>query len=84
MKKIPLLLIICLILASVFISACEIRTTESMVKAKRRLEKYLPKEETTQQNSAGVIDLSDGPKLNYDKKLGPNDLNFDIKIVDPY
>ena len=32
----------------------------------------------------GMIDLSEGPKLRYDSKFGPKDLNFDFKIINPY
>ena len=82
MKKWPLLLIVCILAASVLISACEVKPDNSMVKAKRRLEKYLPKEETRQQKPDGGVDLSEGPKLRYDAKFGPKELDFDFKIVD--
>lgn len=80
MGKVPLF-IICILMTSVLLSACEINTQEPMIKAKRRLEQYLPHE---QQHPAGVVDLSEGPKLRYDANFGPKDLNFDIKINDPY
>ena len=80
MHKIPLF-IICILLTSVLLSACEVNTGTTMIKSQRRLEKYFPKE---QEKPQGVIDLSEGPRLRYDAKFGPQDLNFDIKIVDPY
>ena len=38
----------------------------------------------THEVKGGTIDLSEGPKLRYDAKFGPQDLNFDIKIINPY
>ena len=35
-------------------------------------------------NVGGVVDLSEGPKLRYNANFGPKDLNFDIKIINPY
>ena len=48
----------------------------------RRLGKYLQAEPSASTN--GTIDLSEGPKLRYDAKFGPKDMNFDVKIVNPY
>ncbi len=75
------LFIICVLMTSILLSACEMNTNEPMIKAKRRLGQYFQSEE---QKPAGVVDLSEGPKLRYDAHFGPKDLNFDIKIVDPY
>ncbi len=52
----------------------------SMVQSQRRLEKYFTHEKTP----AGVVDLSEGPKLKYNANFGPKDLNFDFKIENPY
>ena len=79
MKKYGLF-IVCLIISSVFLSACT-TTPKSPIKYERKLEKYL---ETDHKNTGGTVDLSEGPKLKYDAKFGPRDLNFDIKIVNPY
>lgn len=77
--------VFCLML--IFISACTTACTTSkskkpnMVQSKRRFANYM---EGSQVKTSGAIDLSEGPKLKYDKKLGPQNLEFDIKIVDPY
>ena len=78
MKKYSLL-IVCLLLSSFLLSACNSKP-DSTIKYERKLGKYFE----TEQKSGGVVDLSEGPKLRYDAKLGPNDLNFDFKIVNPY
>ena len=79
MKKFCLIFV-CLVIPAIFLSACTIDNGEETIKYKRKLEKYFPSE----QKSGGAIDLSDGPKLRYDASFGPRDLNFDIKIVNPY
>lgn len=77
------LLIVCLLISGLILSGCNSVDSNSMVKAQRRLEKYLP--ENQQKNTAArTIDLSEGPKTKYDAKFGPKDLNFDIKIINPY
>jgi hypothetical protein len=53
-----------------------------MIQSQRRFAKYI--EPQTAQTKSVSIDLSEGPKLDYRKNLGPQDINFDIKIVDPY
>ena len=75
------LLFLCLIVSSFLLSACTI-TTNSPIKYERKLGKYFEKQDNTP--SGGMIDLSEGPKLKYNANFGPNDLNFDIKIVNPY
>ena len=82
MKK-YLLLFVCLLVSTVFLSACNLQP-QSPIKYKRKLEKYFPSENKTQNTSAGMVDLSEGPRQRYDAKFGPKDLNFDIKIVNPY
>jgi len=82
MKK-CILLIICLVLFSLVLSACR-STSNSTIKYERRLGKYFNNSSTENKPSGGMIDLSEGPKLRYDAKFGPKDLNFDIKIVNPY
>ena len=78
MKKYSLL-IVCLLLSSFLLSACNSKP-DSTIKYERKLGKYFE----TEQKSGGVVDLSEGPKLRYDAKLGPSDLNFDFKIINPY
>ncbi len=79
MKKYGLL-VVCLLISSVLLCACDIDTKASMVKSERRLGKYFEQESHT----PGTIDLSEGPKLRYNADFGPKDLNFDIKIINPY
>lgn len=79
MKKYALLMV-CLILSSILLSACD-STPKSPIKYERKLGKYLESENSS---SGGVVDLSEGPKLRYNAKFGPQDLNFDIKIINPY
>ena len=52
-----------------------------MVQSQRRFAKYV---EPSAQGNADVIDLSEGPKLKYDAKFGPNSPSFEFRIVDPY
>ena len=78
MKKISIFILVSLIFC-IFLSACDIQTSNSMIKSQRRFAKYIE----PQQNGS-VIDLSEGPKLKYDAHFGPQNLNFDFKIVNPY
>jgi len=82
MKKL-LVLIIFSAFILVNITACSNKknSTANMIQAKRRFAEYV---EPQTQKGSGTIDLSEGPKLNYEAKFGPKNLNFDIKIVDPY
>jgi len=83
MKK-YFILIVCLLISTVFLSACNLQP-QSPIKYKRKLEKYFPSENSTSSSSSsGMVDLSEGPRQRYDARFGPKDLNFDIKIVNPY
>ena len=83
MKKFVFVLA-CVIVANMFLTACSVKGKAQTINYNRRLQKYLPAD-TSKQRPAGVtVDLSEGPKLRYDGYLGPNDLNFDIKIKNPY
>lgn len=75
------LLIVCLLASSILLSACN-ATPESPIKYERKLGKYFESEES--KPIGGMIDLSEGPKLRYNANFGPKDLNFDIKIINPY
>ena len=55
---------------------------KSPIKYERKLGKYFQADE--QKAVGGMIDLSEGPKLRYNANFGPKDLNFDIKIINPY
>lgn len=79
MKKYSLL-VVCLLISSVILSGCNVQPAKSPIKYKRKLEKYLPNET----HKAATVDLSEGPKLKYNANFGPQDLNFDMKIVTPY
>ena len=79
MKKYGLF-IVCLLFSSLLLSACT-AVSKSPLKYERRLGKYIEGEQHT---GSKVIDLSEGPKLKYNASFGPRDLNFDIKIVNPY
>ncbi len=84
MKKI-IFVLVCFVLANVFLTGCAVKNNSQAIKYHRRLQKYLPSNTVTQtQRPAGTIDLSEGPKARYDANLGPNELNFDVKIKDPY
>lgn len=76
-------LVICLLASSILLSACT-TVPESPIKYQRKLEKYLQPASDEQRAQGGTIDLSEGPKLNYNSKFGPRELSFDIKIIDPY
>lgn len=80
MKKYGLL-ILCLIVSSILLSACNAKPS-SPIKYERKLGKYFETE--SNKPSGGMIDLSEGPKLKYNANFGPRDLNFDIKIINPY
>lgn len=79
MKKYSLL-VVCLLISSLFLCACTKVEQNSTIKYERKLGKYFEDEN----KASGTVDLSEGPKLRYDAKLGPQDLNFDFKIVNPY
>ena len=77
--------LVCVIAANMFLTACTVNTKKSQtINYNRRLQQYLPSDTSKQRPSGGMIDLSDGQKLKYEGRLGPNDLDFDIKIKNPY
>ena len=78
MKKIGLLMV-CLLLSSILLCACT-KAPDTTIKYERKLGKYFEQDNS----SVGTIDLSEGPKLRYNANFGPKDLNFDIKIINPY
>lgn len=75
------LFIVCLLASCILFSGCNIQSNKSPIKYQRRLEKYLP---DASPKPVKTIDLSEGPKTRYEAKFGPKDLNFDIKINNPY
>lgn len=76
-------LVICLVVSSFLLSACS-SVAKSPIQYQRKLEKYLNPEKEIHKVQGGMVDLSEGPKLNYNANFGPKELNFDIKIVNPY
>ena len=82
MKKIFVFLLM-LSLVSVCTTACtnNRKPKPNMIQSKRRFAQYVEPQEKKDPNT---IDLSEGPRLKYDAKLGPQNLDFEIKIVDPY
>ena len=81
MKK-SVLLIVCLLVSSILLSACS-AVHNSPIKYERKFGKYFEHQEE-KASSGTMIDLSEGPKLKYNANFGPKDLNFDFKIVNPY
>ena len=81
MKKIFVLFVLIVFIIANTTACANKKGSSNMIQSKRRFAEYVePQNKTT----PGTIDLSEGPKLNYEKKFGPKNLNFDIKIVDPY
>ncbi|MCQ2739312.1 MAG: hypothetical protein MJ237_03700 [bacterium] len=85
MKKYGLVIIF-LIVACLMFTACKSRTgKQQTINYQRRLVKYLPAEtKNTIGNIKKTIDLSEGLKLRYDAKLGPDDVNFDFRLNTKY
>ena len=84
MKKFAILLL-CLVFSVCLLTACG-NNKKDTINYNGRLKQYIPNEKTNTQKSTSsrIIDLSEGPKVKYDKNLGPADVNFDIKIKNPY
>ena len=74
-------LMLCLLCVSLFLSACKTKTTKPLIQSQRRFAQYVEPQDSKQ---AGVIDLSEGPRLRYDAELGPKNPEFDFKIINPY
>lgn len=80
MKKNGILLL-CLVLCSLLLSACNTKTPSPMVQSQRRFAQYV---EPSREKQKGVIDLSDGKALRYDAEFGPKAIEFDFKVKSPY
>ena len=86
MKK-ALVLLLCLgiVFAGILFSGCSAKIRSQTINYQRRLQNYLPSNANpSNSNVNGTIDLSEGPKLKYDATLGPKDLDFEIRIKNPY
>ncbi|MCQ2743882.1 MAG: hypothetical protein MJ230_03680 [bacterium] len=68
-----------LTIASILLCSCSFKNKTQTINYQGRLKKYIQ-----QSSDIKKIDLSEGPKLRYEANFGPNDLNFDIKIKNPY
>ena len=82
MKK-TIFVLVCFVMANMFLTGCAVKNNNQTIQYQRRLQHYLPAN-TPGQSQSRTIDLSEGPKTQYDAKLGPGELNFDIKIKNPY
>lgn len=83
MKK-TIIFLIMLSFVCVCSTACVVgngKPKPNMIQSKRRFADYVSQQQQKDPNS---IDLSEGPKLKYDARFGPQNLDFDIKIIDPY
>ena len=82
MKKLCSLVLI-LMITGVITTSCSHQPSQkqNLIQSKRRFAEYV---EPQNQKNPNAIDLSEGPKLRYDAKLGPQNPEFDIKIIDPY
>ena len=70
--------------AGVLLSGCAVKNNKQTINYQRKLQNYLPSDSANGYRPARTIDLSDGSRTQYDAHLGPQDLNFDIKISNPY
>ena len=75
-------LLLCALLISSCLSACDKKQNSSIIKAKRKFAQYIEPLENHSTN--GIIDLSEGPKTNYNFSFGPKMPSFDFKIENPY
>ena len=82
MKKVLVLFTI-LSFISVCTTACtnQGKSKQNLIQSKRRFAQYV---EPQAQGDIKAVDLSEGPRLKYDAKMGPKNPEFDIKIIDPY
>ena len=78
MSKLTILMCLTCFSAMVFLSACSSQPDGKMLNYQRKFQNLGKSENrpAQKQTSYGVIDLSDGNKLNYDSPFGPS---FDIK-----
>ena len=83
MKKICVFLLMLSFISAVT-SGCSLKPSKkpNMIQSKRRFAEYVGESKPVKDKN--VIDLSEGPKLDYSGNLGPKNLNFEIKIIDPY
>lgn len=80
MKKI-LIFLMMFSMISACTTGCSQKQKPNLIQSKRRFAEYV---EPQQKKDPNTIDLSEGPRQNYNAKFGPKNLDFDIKIIDPY
>lgn len=81
MKKISILILfVCA--ALIMMTGCTAKKN-STINYQGRFKKYMSSQSQVNRTPAS-IDLSEGPKTNYEGRLGPSDVNFEFKIQDPY
>ena len=73
MKQLTIFICLCFS-ASVLLSSCTNQQPQNVINYERKIDTL--KKETQQEVTYGIIDLSDGNKVNYDAHFGPT---FDIK-----
>lgn len=80
--KISSFVLVLLLISGIFLTGCGVKKADT-INYNRKLGKYIT---TDNQSTAPVdtIDLSEGPRLKYEGNLGPKDVNFEFKIVNPY
>lgn len=78
------ILVVFLLLFSVLLSACHITQRKQTIEFHRRFEKYIQPEVEKPKEKRTNIDLSEGPKLNYNSNFGPSDVNFDFQVNTKY
>ena len=84
MKKI-FILIFCAILICTILTACAPPQQKNLLNYQRKYSNYNNNQKGTENTyNSRIIDLSEGPKLNYDKAIGPRDLNFDVTVKTRY
>ena len=89
MKK-ACIVLLCLgiIVTGVLLSGCSVKSSKQTINYQRRLQNYLPSnsagQSTTSKMPTSIIDLSEGPRIQYDAHLGPHELDFDVRIKNPY
>lgn len=78
MSKLTILMCLTCFSAMVFLSGCSAKPDGKMLNYQRKFQHFgnSGNQPAKKQTSYGVIDLSDGNKLNYDSPIGPS---FDIR-----
>ena len=85
MKK-YLFVSISLVAFALLICGCSVKKNVQTINYQSKLKQYLPNDTVKEKTntSTNIIDLSDGRKVRYDARFGPNDVNFDFKVKNPY